>query len=67
MGKILGDSIDTVLGSAVVLKNAIGVVGIIVIISICAIPVLKLALLSITYSIAAALCEPIADKKIVNY
>ena len=66
VGKILGDSIDTILGSAVLLKNAVGFVGIIVVISICAMPILKLTVLSITYSIAAALCEPIADSKIVK-
>ena len=66
VGKALGDSIDTVLGSAVVLKNAVGVVGVIVIIGICVIPVIKLAILSITYTIAAALAQPIADKNVVQ-
>lgn len=66
VGKALGDSIDTVLGSAVILKNAVGVVGIIVIVSICIIPIIKLAILSITYSIAAALAQPIADKNVVK-
>jgi len=66
VGKALGDSIDTVLGSAVVLKNAIGFVGVIVIIGICIIPIIKLAVLSIAYSIAAALSQPIADKNVVK-
>lgn len=66
VGKILGDSIDTVLGSAVILKNAVGVVGIVVLLCICVVPVLKLTLLSVTYSVTSALCEPIADKKIVK-
>lgn len=66
VGKALGDSIDTVLGSAVILKNAVGFVGIIVIVGICIIPIIKLAVLSITYSIAAALSQPIADGKIVK-
>lgn len=66
VGKALGDSIDTVLGSAVILKNAVGVVGIVVLISICIIPIIKLAVLSITYSISAALAQPIADKNVVK-
>ena len=66
VGKALGDSIDTVLGSAVILKNAVGVVGVIVIISICIIPIIKLAIFSITYSIAAALAQPIGEKNVVN-
>ena len=66
VGKALGDSIDTVLGSAVVLKNAVGFVGIIIILSICILPIIKLTLLSVTYTIATALSEPIADSKIVK-
>lgn len=66
VGKVLGDSIDTVIGCASILKNAIGVVGIIVIISICIIPIIKFSVLTIMYSFTAALCEPIADKKIVK-
>ena len=66
VGKALGDSIDTVLGSAVILKNAVGVVGVIIIIFICAIPIIKLSILSITYSIAAALAQPIAEKNVVK-
>jgi len=65
-GKALGDSIDTVLGSAVVLKNAVGIVGILVIVSIAIIPIIKMSLITITYSIATALAEPIADGKIVK-
>lgn len=66
VGKILGDSIDTVLGCAVILKNAVGIVGVIIIISICIMPIIKLGILTITYSIAAAIAEPIADGKIVK-
>ena len=66
VGKILGDAVDTVLGCGIILKNAVGVVGIIVIISICIIPVLKLTILTISYYLASAICEPIADEKIVS-
>lgn len=66
VGKILGDSVDTVLGCGIILKNAIGVVGVIIIIGICIMPVIKLATLSIMYSIASAIIEPLADTKIVK-
>lgn len=66
VGKILGDTVDTVLGCSNILKNAVGTVGIIVIISICLKPVVKLAILSASYSLVSAVCEPIADKKIVE-
>lgn len=66
VGKILGDSVDTVIGCASILKNAIGIVGVIVIIGICIVPIIKLTLLMATYYIGSAICEPIADEKIVK-
>ncbi len=66
VGGILGDAIDTVLGYTNIIKNAVGVVGIFVIASICIRPILNLTALTITYYLGAALCEPIADKKIVS-
>lgn len=66
VGKILGDATDAVIGCAGILKNAVGFVGIIVIIGICISPIIKLALLSFTYYIASAVCQPIADENIIN-
>ena len=66
VGKVLGDVIDSVLGCGVILKNAVGFVGVIVILGICILPIIKLSILTISYKLVAALCEVIADEKIVN-
>ena len=66
VGKILGDAVDSVLGCGVVLKNAVGFVGVIIIVGICIIPILKLAVLTIAYKLVSAVSEPIADGKIVK-
>lgn len=66
VGKVLGDSVDSVLGCGIVLKNAVGVVGVVIIIGICIVPIIKLTTLSILYSISSAIIEPIADEKIVR-
>ena len=66
VGKILGDAVDSVLGCGVVLKSAVGFVGVIIIVGICIIPILKLAVLTIAYKLAASVTEPIADGKIVK-
>lgn len=65
VGKILGDAVDTVIGCSNILKNAVGVVGVIVVIGICIVPIIKLAILMATYYLASAICEPIADEKII--
>ena len=66
VGKILGDAVDTVIGCSAVLKNAVGLVGIIIIIGICILPIIRLSILTISYYLATAICEVIADEKIVK-
>lgn len=66
VGKILGDAVETVIGCSGILKNALGVIGVIIIIGICIIPIIKLMVLMAIYYIGAAICQPIADGKIVK-
>lgn len=66
VGRTLSDSADMVLGAASVLKNSVGIIGMVIILGICIIPVIKLVALTITYNLAQAVCEPLADKKIVS-
>jgi stage III sporulation protein AE len=66
VGKVLGDAVDTVLGCGLILKNALGVVGIIVVIGICVMPVVKLGVLTTIYNLASAIIEPVSDEKIVK-
>lgn len=66
VGKILGDVVDSVLGCGVILKNAVGFVGVIIIIGICILPILKLTVLTFSYKLVASVSEVIADDKIVK-
>ena len=66
VGKILGDVIDSVLGCGVILKNAVGFVGVIIIVGICILPILKLSVLTISYKLVSSISEVIADAKIVK-
>lgn len=66
VGKILGDVVDSVLGCGLILKNAVGFVGVIVIIGICIMPILKLTVLTFSYKLVASISEVIADSKIVK-
>ena len=43
-----------------------GIVGVVVIIGICLIPIIRIAVLTIAYHLATAICEVIADEKIVK-
>lgn len=66
VGKILGDAVETVMGCSIILKNALGILGIIIIVSICIAPIIKLIILMSMYYLCAALCQPIADSKIIK-
>ena len=66
VGKILGDVVDSVLGCGVILKNAVGFVGVIIIIGICILPILKLTVLTFSYKLVASVSEVIADDKILK-
>lgn len=66
VGKILGDVVDSVLGCGVILKNAVGFLGVIIIIGICILPILKLTVLTFSYKLVASVSEVIADSKIVK-
>ena len=66
VGKVLGDVVDSVLGCGIILKNAIGLIGVIIVIGICIIPIIKIATMCIMYSLASAVVQPIADDKIVK-
>lgn len=66
VGKLLGDTVDTVLGGIAVTKNAVGTIGIIAMIAIVITPLIRVLILMGTFSMASALIEPIADGRIVK-
>lgn len=66
VGKILGDSVDTIIGCGNILKNAVGIIGVIIIAGIVIVPLLKLGILWISFYILSGVCEIIADQKIVK-
>ena len=66
VGKVLGDVVDSVLGCGVILKNAVGIIGVVVIIGICILPIIKIGTLSVIYNLASAVIQPVADDKIVK-
>ena len=67
---VIGSTVDsvsgTLVGAGAIIKNGIGLAGIIVLVTVCMIPVLKLVVISLLYKITAAVIEPIAGKKLVK-
>lgn len=66
IGNVLGTVTQSVLGAGILLKNAIGVAGVVVIIIICAVPILKIAVTALIYRVSCAAVQPISDKRMLN-
>ncbi len=66
LGDVIGGVAESVVSASVLLKNAIGVAGVVIIIVICAVPLLKIGVTSLIYKISAAVIQPISDKRLIN-
>lgn len=66
LGNLFGSAADVILGTAVLLKNGIGMAGAIILLLICAIPILQLVLFAFLYQLIAALVQPVTDKRITE-
>jgi stage III sporulation protein AE len=63
---VLGGIGELMFGAGILIKNCVGVTALIVLLAVGCIPVLKLACMSVLYKLAAAVAEPVADKRIVG-
>jgi len=66
IGDIVGGASEVVLGTAVLIRNGIGVAGAIICIVICMSPVIQMAVVTFMYKLTAALVQPISDKRVVG-
>lgn len=64
VGGFLSDTLDTVVSSARLLKNAVGVSGIIIMCGICIVPVIKIGVMQLLLKLCAAVVEPVTDPRI---
>lgn len=66
VGKAISDATDSILGAASITKNAVGVLGVIVMSSITILPIIKVLVMTTIYHLGGALLEPMVDKRITK-
>src|SRR5690625_942005 len=66
IGRTLTDATDTILSASLLLKNAIGIVGLLIIAFIALFPALKIFAIALIYKIAAAVLQPLGDGPIID-
>ena len=66
VGNAVGGVAEVVLGTAVLIKNGIGMAGAVITIAICAVPIFQMLIMAFMYKLAAALVQPVSDKRITT-
>lgn len=64
VGHMLTDALEAVVGTSILLKNAIGLVGVLILVVIWVFPMLKILVIGIIYRLAGALVQPFGESQI---
>ncbi len=66
VGNVFGGVTDTVIGTGVLIKSAIGVGGLLTICVLCVVPLVRLWMYTIIYKVLAAFTQPLTDQRMVS-
>lgn len=66
VGKMFTDAADTVLSASVLLKNTIGIAGVVIVLLLAAFPAIKILVISFIYKLSAALLQPLGDGPVIS-
>lgn len=67
IGGFLSDGINLIMASSVLIKNAIGVGGLLILLITMLLPVIKIIVFSFLMKLGGAILEPIADSRVSNF
>jgi stage III sporulation protein AE len=66
VGKMFTDATDTVIGASLLVKNTVGLAGVIILILLCAFPALKILTIAFIFNVSAALLQPLGDSNVIT-
>jgi len=66
VGRMFSETTDTVLSASLLMKNAIGLAGVVIVVLLSAFPALKILALAFIYNLAAALLQPLGDSPVIG-
>ncbi|HJV44443.1 MAG TPA: stage III sporulation protein AE [Bacillota bacterium] len=66
VGRMFSDATDTVLGASLLVKNSVGVVGVVILLLLCAFPAIKIFALSFVYQFSSAIMQPLGNSPIIS-
>jgi stage III sporulation protein AE len=65
VGRLFADATETVIGASLLVKNAIGLSGVVILILLCAFPAIKILTLAFIYNLSAAIMQPLGDNPMI--
>ena len=66
VGRMFSDAADTVVGASLLVKNAVGMAGVLILLFISAFPALKIISLAVIYNFSAAVMQPLGSGPIID-
>lgn len=66
VGGMMSDAMEVVVGGSMLIKNALGVFGLVTLLVLIAFPLVKILALVIIYRVATAVVQPISDARLVE-
>jgi stage III sporulation protein AE len=66
IGGFLSNALDMIVGGSLLIKNALGIFGVLIILIFCSFSVIKIIALFFIYRLAAAIIQPVSEEKIVD-
>lgn len=66
VGGMFSDALDAVIGSSLLIKNAVGIAGVVIIFILTVLPMLKIFAVAFVYKLAGALIQPVGDKQMAD-
>jgi len=67
VGSYLSDGFNLIISSSILIKNAIGVTGLILLVATIVLPVIKIIVFSLGLKLVSAIIEPVVDPRISNF
>lgn len=66
IGRTFTEATDTILSASLLLKNAVGIVGVVLILFIALFPAIKIFSMALVFKLAAAILQPVGDGPVIT-
>ncbi|MED1601121.1 stage III sporulation protein AE [Alkalihalophilus pseudofirmus] len=66
IGRMFTDAADTVMSASLLLKNTVGIAGLVILLMLCAFPAIKILSIAIIFNLSAAILQPLGGGPIIE-